>query len=190
MSWCFVRGALGFSDSWICWIMAAIESPKFGIKVNGKITNWIEGKSGRCPLSLSLFIICTEILTRMIRREESLGYIHGIRPTSASAPISHLFFAECSSFLVPLSCMSILQQFCSNSGQCINRDKSLVMLSKRTKAPKRTVTIQTLGLQEGREMGRYLGVPLVTSRIAPCHFADLQAARIGGWKNRLLSFAA
>lgn len=41
-------------------------------------------------------------------------------------------------------------------------------------------------------MGRYFGVPLVTTRLGPIHFTDLQdkiLARIGGWRKRLLSFA-
>lgn len=98
MSWAFVEEALkslGFSEAWIHWIMAAIENPRFGIKINGEITHWINGKAGLrqgYPLSPSLFIICAEVLSRMIRHEECLGSICGLRASPSSTPVTHLFF--------------------------------------------------------------------------------------------------
>lgn len=64
------------------------------------------------------------------------------------------------------------------------------MIGKRTKMHSKEMVLHTLGLPEEREMGRYLGVPLITKRLGPEHFTDIQnkvLACIGGWKNRLLS---
>lgn len=198
LSWSFISESLrtlGFDEIWINWILALIEKPLFGIKINGKVEHWIEGKSGLrqgCPLSPSLFILCSEILSR---QEETFGNIQGMRLSALSTPVTHLFYALFFSHASVDHCrrlMSIIQEFCDLSGQCINHNKSIVMLSRRTKDTKRAEMLLTLGLPENREIGKYLGVPLVTSRIGPEHFADLQArilARIGGWRNRLLSFA-
>lgn len=81
-----------------------------------------------------------------------------------------------------------ITDFCDCSGQRINTQKSVIMISKRAKDSRRASLIEAVGLPAGREIGRYLGVPLVTSRLFPSHFAELQnriLARIGGWKNRL-----
>lgn len=98
MGWPFVRGApesLGFATPWIRWIMAAVDN--LGILINGKASIWIEGKSGLrqgCPLSPFLFVICAEVLTRLIRREEAKGDFRGICLSPSSLPVSHLFFAD------------------------------------------------------------------------------------------------
>lgn len=204
MSWSFVRGAmdsLGFRSEWTNWIMATIEDPSFGIKMNGKLNTWIAGCSGLrqgCPLSPFLFVICAELLTRLINREVLAGGISGIRMSPSAAPITHLLFADDMLFFtkaIPGNCdrlMSTISMFCDRSGQCINVGKSLVMVSRRAKPEKRAAVLQIFGLPEGREMGRYLGVPLITGRLGPEHFTDLQTrilGRIGGWRNRLLSFA-
>lgn len=80
----FVRGALsalGFADRFINWVMAAVEGAKLGIQINGKITSWIEGHSGLrqgCPLSPSLFVLCSEVLSRMIKRDVLAGQLFGV----------------------------------------------------------------------------------------------------------------
>lgn len=101
--------------------MAAIEDPSFGIKINGKISSWINGKSGLrqgCPLSPFLFVICIEMLTRMIKREELHGNTLGISVAPSSSPISHLLFADDMVFLTkanPDTCsrlMNVIRDFC------------------------------------------------------------------------------
>lgn len=204
LSWSFLQaalGSMGFSDVWINWVLVAISNPCIGIKINGVIPHWFIGKSGLrqgCPLSPLLFVLCTEILSRKLKLEESLGRIQGFRASPSSPPVSHLFFADdllLFSKASPSFCSQILttlQTFCSWSGQSINSGKSLVMFSRRIDPSRKALLSHILALPEGREMGRYLGVPLITGRLRPHHFSDLQArilARIGGWRNRLLSLA-
>lgn len=77
-------------------------------------------------------------------------------------------------FLPPSNCehlMEVISEFCTQS---INSNKSIVMLSRRSKPARREAVLQVLGLPEGREMGRYLGLPLITDRLRPEHFTDLQ----------------
>lgn len=66
--------------------------------------------------------------------------------------------------------MEVIQHFCSRSGQCINHRKSLILLSRRMKEARRLAIAEIFS---GREMGRYLGIALVTSRLGPRYFMDL-----------------
>lgn len=46
------------------------------------------------PLFLFLYVLITEILTRIIRREEERGLIHGIKIARAAHSIFNLLFAD------------------------------------------------------------------------------------------------
>lgn len=46
--------ALGFASQWINWVMAAIVSSRYGIRINGKIETGKSGLRQGCPTHLYL----------------------------------------------------------------------------------------------------------------------------------------
>lgn len=46
------------------------------------------------PLSLFLFIMAAEVLSRLIRRADDYGLLHGIKVARTAPSVSHLMFAD------------------------------------------------------------------------------------------------
>ncbi|KAL5545866.1 hypothetical protein UlMin_005553 [Ulmus minor] len=125
------------------------------------------------PLSPYLFILCTEILSRLFNSKIENGSIHGLKLTRGGLPLHHLLFAD-DIFVFGKACVSeassikdTLDSFCSWSGLSFNNSKSSIFFSANTS---RAVANQ-LTLMLGFER-----IP-----IDSCYL---------GWKSRLLSKAS
>jgi hypothetical protein len=88
------------------------------------------------PLSPFLFILGSEILSRLILREDDLGCLHGIKMARRSPPISHLLFADDvlkfsrAKAREAQSILNCLTSYFNWSRQCINVAKSAVFYSR------------------------------------------------------------
>jgi hypothetical protein len=86
----------------------------------------------------SLIFLGTEVLSRLIQQQESIGLLHGIKIGKFCAPISHLLFAEdILIFGKPTSIEAVtikycLDSYCAWSGQKVNIAKSSIHFSKNT----------------------------------------------------------
>jgi hypothetical protein len=100
MEWEFllkILELLGFNSTWIHWIRQCITTSSFSILLDGAPFGKFTPSRGLRqvdPFSPFLFILGTEILSRLIEREESLGLLHGIKMIRMCLPISHLLFAD------------------------------------------------------------------------------------------------
>jgi hypothetical protein len=87
---------LGFHPTWVNWIRICVSSSSFSILLNGspfgKFTPSRGLRQGD-PLSPFLFILGTEVLSRLFHQQESIGLLKGIRIAKACPPINHLLFA-------------------------------------------------------------------------------------------------
>ncbi|XP_008778043.1 uncharacterized protein LOC103697879 [Phoenix dactylifera] len=172
MRWNFVQQSLqgfGFPGRWISWIMGCVRGPSFAILMNGTPSHFFESTGGLhqgCPLSLLLFIICADALSRALRHTVSMQELEVYRPVVRATPISHMLFADdCLSLAhstqqaARVICR-ILQDYCAVSDQCVNMSKSALCFSRKTRLAVKNSILKILG--EDKQVGtlRYLGIPI------------------------------
>jgi hypothetical protein len=128
MEWTFllvVLEKLGFNPVWISWIRTCISTPTFSILLNGSPFGFISPGRGLRqgdPLSPFLFILGSEVLSRLLFKEERNGSIHGLRIARNCPAIHHLLFADDlllfgkASVSVAASFNSCLVKYCRWSG--------------------------------------------------------------------------
>lgn len=187
ISWNFLMQALdrfGFPSVWCDRILALISGSSFAILVNGTLSRWVNASAGirqGCPLSPSLFILCSEVLSRFFNQEARLNNLRGLRLSRSSPPITHLFYADDIVVMAEASVangetlLQIFNRYCALSGQSWNKEKSVMVVSRRASAGLRSDLHSILGIRLAKELGNYLGVPLVAGILRTKHFAPLQA---------------
>jgi hypothetical protein len=113
---------LGFDDTWIGWIESCITSSSFSILINGSLFGLFSPARGLRqgdPLSHFLFILGSEVFSKLMFKEESLGHIKGLKIARNTSPIHHLLFADDllifgKASLGEASCIkSCLEKYCS-----------------------------------------------------------------------------
>lgn len=128
------------------------------------------------PISPYLFVLCIERLALAIQDACSSGEW---KPFSIGRPgvlLSHLLFADDvvlfseASVDQALLIDGILGRFCSASGQKVSPPKSRVFFSKNVDDAKANQVTEALGIQRTFNLGMYLGVPLLHSRMQKENF--------------------
>ena len=88
--------------------------------------------------------------------------------------------------------LEVLSKFCLESGQKVSLDKSHIYFSPNVKEEERAEACDLLGIQETRNIGKYLGFPLRHrgANIRQYNFVvDKVMHKLSGWKAKFLSFA-
>ncbi|XP_012487975.1 uncharacterized protein LOC105801186 [Gossypium raimondii] len=139
-----------------------------------------------------------EWLGHFIQTEIDSGKWDPIHLSRTGPSVSHLFFADdlvifCKAQLDQAHLLdSILTQFCEISGHQISVRKSNIFFSKDTEANVRIQINQLFGFQEVRNLGTYLGVPLLHERITKSTLSfivDKVRKKLQSWDARKLSIA-
>lgn len=175
ISWDFlleVLWGLKFHPCFIHWVMTCITSPSFSLSINGGVHGFIKGRRGLRqgdPMSQTLFLLCMEYLSRLLKRRTAEGDF-GFHAKCEGAGITHLAFAD-DLFLFGrgnLPSMSILAdgltEFTRTSGLAINANKSLVFFSNVPGFTKELI-LQKFGFPEGTLLTKYLGLPLASKSL-------------------------
>ena len=168
LEWEFISAVMkkmGFSETWIEWIMCIIGEIPCLIQWSTKRKhNPQQGLRQGDPLSPFIFILCTEVLVSLLNHAENQGKITGMRVSRASPPVSHLLFADDSLVFCkaePRECdeiMKALGTYGKASGQCINFEKSSLLFGKRIpKHVKDTLKLST-GIENEGGIVSYLGI--------------------------------
>jgi hypothetical protein len=92
-----VLGALGFNQNVSNLIFQSISSVRFTLLLNGcKSTSFSSSRGIQQgnPLSSYLFILCNEVLARLIDREVGRGNISGVKVFPRAPTITKLFYAD------------------------------------------------------------------------------------------------
>ena len=134
-----VLSHLDFSPTFVNWIFQCVSIVSSSILVNGGRTESFKPLRGLCqgdPLSPYLFILCQDVLSRLIDQQFSLGNILGVRMNVSGPTITHVMFADDLMLFARANRREVgilnecIETYCLWSGQNINRDKFGVIFSK------------------------------------------------------------
>ncbi|GJV67707.1 putative RNA-directed DNA polymerase [Tanacetum coccineum] len=190
----------GFHDTMIKWIMACISSTSYSINVNGERHGYFKGKRGLRqgdPMSPYLFILVMEILTLMLKRRVRESGDFGYHNSCSKQKIINICFVD---YLIMFSrgdiqsakiLIEALKEFKCASGLVPSIPKSTIFFCNAVAHVKMAI-LQLMPFEEGSLPIKYLGVPLILSRLVhrDCKIlVERVQKRIGDWKNKWLSFA-
>ncbi|XP_021749452.1 uncharacterized protein LOC110715189 [Chenopodium quinoa] len=163
----------GFPPYWVHVLQQCVTTMSYQILVNGTPSQPFRPKCGLRqgdPLSLYLFVLCMEISSLILRRDEQRGLFQGLKISCRAPSVSYLFFADDALLFFrasPSACdqiLSITNEFCSISGQMINVQKSFVKFSSNTPDDFRDYLSSTLRMEARSSLGYYLGLPVDLGR--------------------------
>ncbi|GJS75841.1 putative reverse transcriptase domain, reverse transcriptase zinc-binding domain protein [Tanacetum coccineum] len=149
--------------------MACVTSTSFSLSINGNVHGYFKGKRGLRqgdPLSPYLFTLVMEILSRILHKRvhESANF---------------RFHRHCEEIQLINVCFAD-DLFIFARGEAQSAQVSM------------NAILSIMPFAEGELLVKYLGVPLISSRLLnrDCKILVEQATnRIGDWKNKSLSFA-
>ncbi|KAL0295377.1 UNVERIFIED_CONTAM: Retrovirus-related Pol polyprotein from type-2 retrotransposable element R2DM [Sesamum radiatum] len=203
VEWDFLTAVLilfGFPEQFIQWIVECVTTPSFSVCLNGAPHGFFKGARGLRqgdPMSPFLFVLVMEVLTLILlqRIEQNGGFSYHWRCDRIQ--LFQLGFADDLLLFSKADPNSVrlfkegLTVFAELSGLQANLQKSNLILS-RSATPLRDTLLAILDFQEGHLPLRYLGLPLLASRlsVADCRpILQKIEARIRGWDGIVLSFA-
>lgn len=175
VEWPFLEAAMlqvGFNSAWVVWIMRCVRTVLYSFILNGDPKGKIilsRGLRQGDAISPYLFLICAEVLSRLISTAESQESLHGVKICKGAPSISHLFFADDSLifFKANESECAVLHDILSNyensSGQKINFDKSKVSFSRNVSLDLQESLASTLHVERVDKHESYLGMPMEIS---------------------------
>lgn len=88
---------MGFSTTWIRWIMLCVTTVSYSISFNGDLLGPVVPKRGLRqgdPLSPYLFLFCVDGLSHELKKAADDGRINGCRICLNAPQVSHLLFAD------------------------------------------------------------------------------------------------
>ncbi|KAG7579708.1 Reverse transcriptase domain [Arabidopsis thaliana x Arabidopsis arenosa] len=202
VQWSFlvnILKAFNIPETFIHWIELCIGTASFSVQVNGELAGFFRSNRGLrqgCSLSPYLFVICMNVLSRMLDKavvDKKIGY----HPRCKNMSLTHLCFAD--DILVfsdgssrsVAGILRIFDQFAAISGLKISLEKSTLFMAGVTPQHRETILSQ-FPLAEGSLPVRYLGLPLLTRSMTRADYLPLLErirTRITSWTGRFLSFA-
>ncbi|KAJ9535294.1 hypothetical protein OSB04_un001606 [Centaurea solstitialis] len=203
VNWEFLECILknfGFHPCMVAWIMKCVSSASFTIRVNGDHFGFFPGKRGirqGDPLSPYLFTLVMEILTLIVKREVRSCEEFKFHPRCEKIGLTHLCFADdllmfCYGNVESVMVLkNALLKFGEFSGLKPSMGKSTAFLGNVV-GLNRVEILKVLPFKLGSLPVRYLGVPLISTRLyhKDClGLIEKVKKRVLDWKNKWLSFA-
>ncbi|KAL2246928.1 UNVERIFIED_CONTAM: hypothetical protein Sindi_2545100 [Sesamum indicum] len=190
----------GFPPTFTRWIEECVTTTSFSIGLNGKPHGFFAGARGLRqgdPLSPYLFVLVMEALHLgfLQRIEQDMQFTYHWK--CESSKVFQMGFADDLLLLCKADLDSIrvfkegLDWFAELSGLRLNVQKSHLIISRSAQNVKDQM-LDILGFQEGHLPMRYLGLPLISSRLTISDCQPLISkidARINGWEGISLSYA-
>ena len=204
LNWSFIFETLqlaGIPIQFSRLIMECIITVKMSILWNGEATEkFSPGRGIRQgdPLSLYIFVLCIKRLSHGISQVVREGFWKPIRLAKQGTPLTHLFFADDLLLFAEASIEqayiidAVLENYCWSSEAKVNKSKTKVFFSKNVPSRDAQLIGDTLGFSATKDLGSYLGMPLIYSRVNKATYqsiVDKVDMRLTGWNAAHLSFA-
>lgn len=204
LKWSFIRDTLNELNFPMLMnevIMECVSSPTMRILRNGKKTDSFTPTRGirqGDPLSPYLFVLCMERLNQVIEEAVIGGRWKPIYASRGGPLLSNLFFADDIMLFAEASTdqatviMDCLQCFCNASGQKVSLQKSSVYFSNNVTLETKQSVCNILKMDATEDLGRYLGMPTLMSRVTLDtfrHLCEKVDRKMSGWKTKFLSLA-
>lgn len=150
------------------------------------------------PLSPYLFLLCVEGLSLSLKTAAENGTITGCRVFPQEPAITHLLFADVGFLFFKdtteetISVREMLHSYEMFSGQAVNFQKSAIFFSSNVRRDKQDEIRNLIGVFNGIENSRYLGLPSLIGRSKETVFRYLKDKvwqKIQNWNSKLLSKA-
>ncbi|GJT71168.1 putative RNA-directed DNA polymerase, eukaryota, reverse transcriptase zinc-binding domain protein [Tanacetum coccineum] len=203
VDWVFLKQVLlafGFHEKMVSWIMECVTTTTFSVSINGNLHGYFKGKRGLRqgdPMSPYLFTLIMEVFTLMLKRKVRDSHEFTYHRYCADLELINLCFADDlfifahgDQFSAKII-MEAMEEFKNASGLVPSLPKSTAYFCNVLNHTKLAI-LQILPFEEGRLPVKYLGVPLVSSRLVfrDCkELIDRLRSRINDWKNKSLSAA-
>ncbi|KAL2243629.1 UNVERIFIED_CONTAM: hypothetical protein Sindi_0480900 [Sesamum indicum] len=195
-----VMELFGFPPYFVKWIEMCVTTTSFSVGLNGKPHGFFKGARGLRqgdPLSPYLFVLVMEVLHLSFLQLIDQDELFSFHWKCDSARVFQLGFADdlllfCHADMDSIGVFKTgLDRFAVWSGLRLNMQKSHLIISRSAQGL-RDEMLTALGFQEGVLPMRYLGLPLLSSRltIADCRPLLMKIdKRIAGWEGIALSYA-
>jgi hypothetical protein len=192
---------MGFRHRIISLITDCFDTVFYSVLINGEPHGFFKPTTSLRqgdPLSLYLFLLCTEGLHGLLHTTALLGAIHGVSISRFDPKLSHIFFADDSLLFCRANVqecqkvLDILNMYELASGKKINREKTTIFFSKSTLLIDQEAIKMFLQVPVLRSYETYLGLPSFMGRSKMQGFAYIKERvwpKLQGWKECLLSQA-
>ncbi|GKC88783.1 retrovirus-related pol polyprotein from transposon TNT 1-94 [Tanacetum coccineum] len=198
VDWTFLHDVLvgfGFHPRLIGWIMECVTSTSFFISINGSLHGYFKGKCGLRqgdPMSPYLFTLVMEVLTLMLHRRARVSNSFTYHRYCSILNIINLCFSD-DLFLFAHGdvqsarvIMDSLEEFKNTSGLTPSLPKSTAYFCNVLNYVKLDV-LNILPFEEDKLLVKYLGVPLVPSRLVYRDCSELGLRRLEAFNKALIS---
>ncbi|XP_074266088.1 uncharacterized protein LOC141588551 [Silene latifolia] len=202
VNWDFLKESLlllNFPSKFVHWIMACVTSPNYSLLINGGVEGFFPGKCGLRqgdPLSPYLFVICMEVLSRLLRRLHRAPNF-SYHPKCVQLNLTHLVFADdllvftrgdLPSVKAVANCLELFSEL---PGLHANLAKTYLYFGGVADGIRDLILAETR-FSAGEFPFKYLGLPLFNARITQDMYQPLLDkinARYMHWANKNLSYA-
>ena len=163
----------------------------------GRISPLMGVRQGN-PISPYFFLLCSEGLSTMLKREETEGKIKGVSVCCGAPQVSHLLFVDDSIIFCRASVsegqrvMKVLADYEQELGHKLNKEKTSLFFSRNTNKESQEEIKELFRAQIIQQHEKYLGLPSLVGHGKKKAFnliKDQIRRKIVNWKGKLLSNA-
>ncbi|XP_062232870.1 uncharacterized protein LOC133930222 [Phragmites australis] len=205
VDWVFLERVIekmGFSQTWIKWIMICVTTVRYKVRFNGELLEAVSPSRGLRqgdPLSPYLFLFIADGLSNILKRYSGEGRIQPLKVCRKAPGVSHLLFADDSLLFFKAELQQAravkeaLTLYERSTGQLINPSKCSLLFSDFCSAHQQDEIKDELQVSKATFEDKYLGLPTPEGRMKAEKFQPIRerfAKRLSNWSEKFLSAGA